>query len=112
MCRWDPPVYPATSSAPPAEQPKKGSKPRIESAFAHSTYPTRLAGWDPAARDDLSANQPSGTSPAHSPPSLNEINPRGPLRRTDHEFWRIKMEDVPCVQKKVDELDPCRNALS
>lgn len=41
--RWEPPVYP--SSNPPEGAPK-GSKPRIESAFAHGICPPKLTGWD------------------------------------------------------------------
>lgn len=58
--RWDPPVYPgaATSSASPTDATKKGAKPRIESAFAHSTFPAKLAGWD-STRGELSSDLPS-----------------------------------------------------
>ena len=47
MCRWDPPVYPGLA---PAEDAVKGSRPKVESAFAHSKFPPKLTGWE-ALRD-------------------------------------------------------------
>lgn len=54
LCRWDPPVYPSTNAASGLA---KGSKPRIESAFAHGSCPPKLVGWDAVRASNLAELQ-------------------------------------------------------
>lgn len=59
-------MYPGqgTSAASSADPAKKGGKARVESAFAHSTFPSKLAGWDATSRGEQSAFPPSTSAQA------------------------------------------------
>ena len=46
LCRWEPPVFPGVPAGYSDGGKKVGSSSRVESAFAHSSYPSTFAGWD------------------------------------------------------------------